>query len=184
MASLSMSRATASPALMWRCEQRKGHCFRTPRRRLMAHLPLTRCRRALYWLHVTARPFQDRQVRLELDDALEAPLRIVVGLAYQSEVTVTAERGIVSDIEETRPSSPCATGRLPRPPLPTIGNALTARRRDDPAEHVRSGVALPPWTDRISGAEPHRRRALQQLDVPLGAEPVPRVRRSEPGAAN
>ena len=47
-----------------------------------------------YWLDVTAHPFKHQRLRLALDGTTAAPLRIVLGLApFQSDVTVTAERG-------------------------------------------------------------------------------------------
>ena len=53
-----------------------------------------------YWLEVTAHPFQQQRLRLELDGTEVEPLRIVLGLApFQSEVTVTAERGTMTDVD-------------------------------------------------------------------------------------
>lgn len=79
-----------------------------------------------YWLQVTARPFQDREVRLELDDAPEPPLRIVLGLApFHSELTVTAERGTIADVDRAAPIVTVRTAAdFRHRPLATIGNAL------------------------------------------------------------
>lgn len=78
-----------------------------------------------YWLDVTAHPFKEQRLRLELGGTVAAPLRIVLLAAFQSEVTVTAERGTVADVDRTAPVVTVRTaddfrGR----PLATIGNAL------------------------------------------------------------
>ena len=79
-----------------------------------------------YWLEVTAQPFKDQRLRLELDGTLTDPLRIVLGLApFQSEVTVTAERGTMTDVDGTAPIVTVRTASdFRQRPLATIGNAL------------------------------------------------------------
>ena len=57
-----------------------------------------------YWLDVTARAFQGRRLRFDSDTATTDPMRVVLGLApFQSEITVTAERGMIADVERTAP---------------------------------------------------------------------------------
>ena len=80
-----------------------------------------------YWLEVTAEHFTPRRIHVEVGGQPVPPLEILLSLApFGSEVTVTAERGMVSDIEEV---TPIVTVRdqddFRRQPLPTIGNALT-----------------------------------------------------------
>jgi hemoglobin/transferrin/lactoferrin receptor protein len=80
-----------------------------------------------YWLGVTAEHFNARRVHVDLGGRPVPPLQILLSLApFGNEVTVTAERGLVSDIQET---TPIVTVRdqdeFRRQPLPTIGNALT-----------------------------------------------------------
>ena len=78
-----------------------------------------------YWLDVTAHPFKEQRLQLELGGTLAAPLRIVLHAAFQSEVTVTAERGVVTDVDRT-PSivTVRAADDFRGRPLATIGNAL------------------------------------------------------------
>ena len=66
-----------------------------------------------------------------------------------------------------------------RRPLATIGNALEGGTGVMVQQSTYGQVS--PFLrgpDRLSRAQPDRRRAVQQLDVSLGSEPVPRVRRS------
>ena len=79
-----------------------------------------------YWLDVTARSFQGRRLRFDSDAATADPMRVVLGLApFQSETTVTAERGTIADVERTAPIVTVRTGDdFRRRPLATIGNAL------------------------------------------------------------
>lgn len=79
-----------------------------------------------YSLDVTARAFESRRVRFDLDAASPDPLRVVLGLApLQSEITVTAERGAVADLERAAPIVTVRTADDFRSrPLATIGNAL------------------------------------------------------------
>ena len=75
--------------------------------------------------------------------------------------------------------------RFQRPPA--RDHRQCARRRDGgdgAAERLRAGFAFPARADRLSGSEPDRRRAVQQLDVSFGAESVSGFRRTEPGAAH
>lgn len=79
-----------------------------------------------YWLDVAAHPFQKQRLRWQLDGTALDPVRIVLGLApIQSEVTVTAERGTMTD---TNRAAPIVTVRTAddfrQQPLATIGNAL------------------------------------------------------------
>lgn len=77
-----------------------------------------------YWLDVAAPPFEDQRHRLEL--AVEAaPQRIVLGLAsFHSEVTVTAERGTITDVDRSAPIVTVRARDLGQGPLATIGHAL------------------------------------------------------------
>lgn len=79
-----------------------------------------------YWLDVTAHRFKNQRLRLELEGTQADPLRIVLGLApFQSEVTVTAERGTMTDVDRTAPIVTVRTAIDYRQrPLATIGNAL------------------------------------------------------------
>ena len=84
-------------------------------------LPLGR-----YWLEVSARNFQVHQSTVELAAPEWPPARVVLSLAgLQSNVTVTAERGMVADVER---AGPVVTVRdaddFRSRPLATIGNAL------------------------------------------------------------
>ena len=84
-------------------------------------LPLGR-----YWLEVSARNFQVHQSSVELAAPEAPPARVVLSLAgLQSNVTVTAERGMVADVER---AGPVVTVRdaddFRSRPLATIGNAL------------------------------------------------------------
>jgi outer membrane receptor protein involved in Fe transport len=84
-------------------------------------LPLGR-----YWLEVSARNFQVHRSTVDLAAPDAPPVRIVLSLAgYQSNVTVTTERGMVADIER---AWPVVTVRdaddFRNRPLATIGNAL------------------------------------------------------------
>jgi hemoglobin/transferrin/lactoferrin receptor protein len=84
-----------------------------------------------YWLEVEATHFRATRTSLQLDgveqDTLESPsLRVVLGLAsLQSDVTVTAQRGMIAGIDGT---PPLVTVRdeddFRRRPVATIGNAL------------------------------------------------------------
>jgi outer membrane receptor protein involved in Fe transport len=78
-----------------------------------------------YWLKVTAEHFEGQRLQLDLNGELIPALEILLGLAkFGSEITVTAERGMVADVQRT---APIVTVRdeFRRQPLPTIGNALT-----------------------------------------------------------
>ena len=57
-----------------------------------------------YWLEVTAEHFNARRIHVDLGGQPVPRLEILLSLApFGSEVTVTAERGRVSDIQETTP---------------------------------------------------------------------------------
>ena len=79
-----------------------------------------------YWLEVSAAQFESRHLRLDLDTEDRTPLRVVLGLApFQSDVTVTAQRGMIAEIEETAPIISVRNSDDFRDrPLATIGNAL------------------------------------------------------------
>ncbi|MPZ20510.1 MAG: TonB-dependent receptor plug domain-containing protein [Luteitalea sp.] len=79
-----------------------------------------------YWLDVSAYPFENRRGRFDLDGARADPVRVVLGLApFQSEVTVTAERGTMTDVDRTGPIVTVRTASdFRQRPLATIGNAL------------------------------------------------------------
>ena len=84
-------------------------------------LPLGR-----YWLEVSARNFQVHQSTVELAGPGAPPARIVLTLAgFQSDVTVTTERGMVADVERA-PSVVTVrdAADFRSRPLATIGNAL------------------------------------------------------------
>jgi hypothetical protein len=60
-----------------------------------------------YWLEVTASPFDVQRRRIDLGDADQPPLRIVLRLApLQIEVTVTAQRGTIAELDKTAPLVP------------------------------------------------------------------------------
>jgi hemoglobin/transferrin/lactoferrin receptor protein len=81
-----------------------------------------------YWLEVVAPHFDPRrlQLQLEVQRPEPAPLRVVLSLApFQSDVTVTAQPGMIADIDRTAPlvtvrDSDEFRGR----PLATLGSAL------------------------------------------------------------
>jgi hemoglobin/transferrin/lactoferrin receptor protein len=80
-----------------------------------------------YWLEVTADQFARRRVHLDVGGGPDGPREIRLSVApFGSEVTVTAERGTVSDIRQT---TSLVTVReqdgFRERPLPTIANALT-----------------------------------------------------------
>jgi hemoglobin/transferrin/lactoferrin receptor protein len=79
-----------------------------------------------YWVDVAAHAFENRRLRLELAGARAEPMRIVLGLApLQNEVTVTAERGAMADVDRTAPIVTVRAGSdFRQRPLATIGNAL------------------------------------------------------------
>ncbi len=79
-----------------------------------------------YWLEVTARHFRARRVSIRLDDTQTSPLRVELSLApMQSDVTVTAQRGMVAEIDRTPPVvSVRDEGDRRGRPLATIGNVL------------------------------------------------------------
>ncbi|MPZ21426.1 MAG: TonB-dependent receptor [Luteitalea sp.] len=79
-----------------------------------------------YWLEASARNFQVHRSTVELAASEAPPVRIVLTLAgLQSNVTVTAERGTVADIEETWPVVTVrGADDFHSRPLATIGNAL------------------------------------------------------------
>jgi hemoglobin/transferrin/lactoferrin receptor protein len=79
-----------------------------------------------YWLEVAAPNFQTRRMSVDVAGTGAAPLRIVLGMApLQSEVTVTAQRGMIADIEETPPVVTVREKEEFRGrPMPTLGNAL------------------------------------------------------------
>ena len=80
-----------------------------------------------YWLEVAAPSFQVRHLSVEVGGAKESrPVEIVLDLAgFQSEVTVTTERGMAVDVERT---PPVVTVReaddIRSRPIATLGNAL------------------------------------------------------------
>lgn len=77
-----------------------------------------------YWLDVFGPPFEEQRLRLRLAEGAE-PQRIVLGLApYHSEVTVTAERGTMTDVDRSAPIVTVRAGGGRRGALATIGNAL------------------------------------------------------------
>jgi hemoglobin/transferrin/lactoferrin receptor protein len=79
-----------------------------------------------YWVEVAASHFQVRRVSLEIGRNDATPLRVVLGLApVHSEVTVTAQRGAISDVDRT-PSIVTVRQEADfrRRPMATIGNAL------------------------------------------------------------
>ena len=79
-----------------------------------------------YWLEVAAPSFQARHVSVEVGDKESRPVEVVLSLAgFQSEVTVTTERGMAADVERTAPvvtvrDADAFRGR----PIATLGNAL------------------------------------------------------------
>ena len=78
-----------------------------------------------YWLEVTAPRFAPRRLSLQIGLDSE-PLRVVLGVApLQSEVTVTAERGVVAETDRTPPLVTVRESSDYRnKPMPTIGQAL------------------------------------------------------------
>lgn len=80
-----------------------------------------------YWLEVRAANFAPERIQVVLGREAVQPLKIVMGLApFGSEVTVTAERGAITDVQET--TTIVTVGEqdeFRRQPLATIGNALT-----------------------------------------------------------
>ena len=79
-----------------------------------------------YVLDVSARRFADRRIGLEVDRTEVPPLRIALGLApMTSEVTVTADRGVTTDIARIPPVVTVRDADDFRThPLATLGNAL------------------------------------------------------------
>jgi hemoglobin/transferrin/lactoferrin receptor protein len=78
-----------------------------------------------YWLEVSSSNFQVRRMRLDLAAPAGDPLRVVLSLApLQSEVTVTAQRGMIAEIDTTPPVVSAREGDDFRRPLATIGNGL------------------------------------------------------------
>ena len=80
----------------------------------------------LYWLEVAAPNFQARHVSVKVGAVEAPPVEVVLSLApFQSEVTVTTERGMAADVERT---APVVTVReaddFRRRPLATLANAL------------------------------------------------------------
>lgn len=77
-----------------------------------------------YWLDVAAPPFGDQRLRLDVaEDA--GPQRIVLGLGrYHSEVTVTAERGTMTDVDRSASIVTVRGLGYRQGPLATTGNAL------------------------------------------------------------
>jgi hemoglobin/transferrin/lactoferrin receptor protein len=79
-----------------------------------------------YWLDVAAREFAGRRLELEISGGETTVLRIVLSLApFSSDVTVTAERGAVAEIDRT-PSIVTVrkADEFRGRPLTTIGDAL------------------------------------------------------------
>jgi outer membrane receptor protein involved in Fe transport len=79
-----------------------------------------------YWLEVTAKNFQPTQTLLDFHQRDSGLIEIILGVApFRSELTITAHRGMVAEIEE---STSIITSRdesdFRGRPLPTIGNAL------------------------------------------------------------
>jgi outer membrane receptor protein involved in Fe transport len=79
-----------------------------------------------YWLEVSSPQFETRHLRLDVDDAGRSPLRVALRLARaQSDVTVTARRGTIAEIEEAAPIVSVRNSEDFRDrPLATIGNVL------------------------------------------------------------
>ena len=81
-----------------------------------------------YWLDVTAPGFAIRRTRLEVNREDAAALRTVLALArFESEVTVTAGRGAIAEVDRT-PSIVTVrdADEFRARPLATLGNALEA----------------------------------------------------------
>ena len=164
-------RSTRGPCCVW--GDRRPGC-RSPSR-----LPA-----GFSWLEVAAPNFQVRQVSVKLS-ALDAPPVEVVSVWPVSRAGDGHDQawhggGCRTDapvvtVHEADDSAGGRSRRRRRSP--------GRRRGDGPTEHVRSGVAVPAGPDRVSRAQPNRRRPVQQLDVPFRPEPVPRRSSSEPGAA-
>lgn len=79
-----------------------------------------------YWLEATAEHFRPQRVHVDLGGPTMTPVTIQLGLApFESEVTVTAERGMVSDVDAVMP---VVTVREldthSAQPMPTVGHAL------------------------------------------------------------
>jgi hemoglobin/transferrin/lactoferrin receptor protein len=77
-----------------------------------------------YWLEARADHFESRRVHIDINTQRLPPIEILLGLGtFGSEITVTAERGMVADIQQT---APIVTVRddFRRQPLSTMGNAL------------------------------------------------------------
>ncbi len=78
-----------------------------------------------YWLEVAAPAFQERRMSVELSAREAPPLDVSLGLAgFRSEVTVTAQTGIASDIEEAGAVVTVRSDDFRTRPLSTIGSAL------------------------------------------------------------
>jgi hemoglobin/transferrin/lactoferrin receptor protein len=79
-----------------------------------------------YWLEVSAPGFQIHRSTIDVDAGNPSPVKVVLGLAgFQSEVTVTAARGEVDDVDRTAAVVTVREAdQFRRRPLATIGNAL------------------------------------------------------------
>jgi hemoglobin/transferrin/lactoferrin receptor protein len=79
-----------------------------------------------YWLEVAAPQFDVDRRRMDVADADQPPLRIVLSLApLQTEVTVTAQRGTIAEVDKTAPMITVREGDdFRQKPLATIANAL------------------------------------------------------------
>ena len=79
-----------------------------------------------YWLEATAEHFAPRRIRVHLRGQPMPPVKIQLGLAsFGSQVTVTAERGMASAVDEAMPVVTVRELDDSRKPLPTVGHALT-----------------------------------------------------------
>jgi outer membrane receptor protein involved in Fe transport len=79
-----------------------------------------------YWLEVTAPHFETHRMSLALTGAEAAPIEIVLSVSpLKSEITITAQRGAVAEIEEALPIVAARNeSDIRSMPIATIGNAL------------------------------------------------------------
>ena len=179
--SSSNHREEQSPARAWFCAARKARCCSREQQEITVPSPSRDLPAGSYWLEVAAPSFQVRHVTVEVSAQESRPVEIVLSLAgFQSEVTVTTERGMAADVERTPPIVTVrdADDFRNRPDRDAWQRARRRCRSDGSAEHIRSGLAVPAWSDRLSRAQSDRRHPVQQFHVPVRAEPVPGVRRS------
>lgn len=80
-----------------------------------------------YFLEVEAEAFESRRVEIAAGDARARPVRVQLGIAHiASEISVTAERGQVTEVPRTTAMVTAVDSEVfRRRPLPTIGQALT-----------------------------------------------------------